>query len=135
MIIEQRQKLALEKSRTIIENVRAETASLQYENENFQDATFILSMNSSVNFDVDSILLRSSAYMRVYKNVRTEENRHKVTILTNSSSASFSCFRTSLSSSVSFRTFFPIFIFFEPCFSNHIFSRTFFSIFIAFIAT
>jgi len=127
-VTEQRQKLALEESRTIIENVRAETASLRYENGNFQDAASILSMDPSVNFDVDSILLRSPAYMRVYGNVRTGERRHRVTILTNSSPSSSSCFRTSLSSSASSRTSFPTFTSSGPCLPNHISSRTPFAI-------
>ena len=68
-VTEQRQKLELEESRSIIENVRAETASLRLEHGNFQDTASILSMDPSVNFDVDSILLKSPAYRRVYGNV------------------------------------------------------------------
>ncbi|KAL9138603.1 MAG: hypothetical protein Q9175_000176 [Cornicularia normoerica] len=63
---EKRQKLANEESRTIIEQVRAETASLALENVDFQDAASVLSLNPSVTLDIDSLLMKSPAYKRVY---------------------------------------------------------------------
>ena len=67
---EKRQKLATEESRTIIEQVRAETASLALENVDFQDAASVLSLDPSVALDIDSILLKSPAYKRVYGDAR-----------------------------------------------------------------
>lgn len=67
---EKRQKLATEESRTIIEQVRAETASLALDNMEFQDAASILSLDPSVTLDIDSILMKSPAYKRVYGEAR-----------------------------------------------------------------
>ena len=67
---EKRQKLGNEENRTIMEQVRAETASLALENLGFQDAASVLSLDPSVTFDVDSILMRSPAYKRVYGGAR-----------------------------------------------------------------
>ena len=67
---EKRQKLAKEESRTIIEQVRAETASLALDNMSFQDAASVLSLDPSVTLDIDSILMKSPAYKRVYGNAR-----------------------------------------------------------------
>lgn len=67
---EKRQKLANEESRTIIEQVRAETASLALDNMGFQDAASVLSLNPSVTLDIDSILMKSPAYKRVYGDAR-----------------------------------------------------------------
>lgn len=67
---EKRQKLATEESRTIIEQVRAETASLALDNMDFQDAASVLSLDPSVTLDIDSILMKSPAYKRVYGDAR-----------------------------------------------------------------
>lgn len=67
---EKRQRLATEESRTIIEQVRAETASLALENVDFQDEASILSLDPSVTLDIDSILMKSPAYKRVYGDAR-----------------------------------------------------------------
>ncbi len=67
---EKRQKLANEESRTIIKQVRAETASLALGNIDSQDAASVLSLDPSVTFDIDSILLKSPAYKRVYGDTR-----------------------------------------------------------------
>ena len=67
---EKRQKLATEESRTIIEQVRVETASLALESKDFQDAASMLSLDPSVTLDIDSILMKSPAYKRVYGDVR-----------------------------------------------------------------
>lgn len=67
---EKRQKLETEESRTIMEQVRVETASLALENMDFQDTGSVLSLDPSVILDIDSILMRSPAYKRVYGNAR-----------------------------------------------------------------
>lgn len=67
---EKRQKLANEESRIIIEQVRAETASLALDSREFQDAASVLSLDPSVILDIDSILMKSPAYKRVYGDVR-----------------------------------------------------------------
>ena len=67
---EKREILANAESRTIIEQLRAETASLALDNIDLHDAASVLSLNPSVTFDIDSILLRSPAYKRVYGNAR-----------------------------------------------------------------
>ena len=67
---EKRQILANAESRTIIEQLRAETASLALDNIDFHDAASVLSLNPSVTLDIDSILLRSPAYARVYGHAR-----------------------------------------------------------------
>ena len=67
---EKREILAKAESRTIIEQLRAETASLALDNIDFHDAASALSLNPSVTLDIDSILLRSPAYKRVYGNAR-----------------------------------------------------------------
>ena len=67
---EQRQKLEREDSRRIIEDVRAESATLGMESQNIEDTASILSENPSVTFDVDSIIMKSTAYRRVYGSVR-----------------------------------------------------------------
>ena len=67
---EKKEILANAESRTIIEQLRAETASLALDNIGFPDAASVLSLNPSVTLDVDSILLRSPAYKRVYGNAR-----------------------------------------------------------------
>ena len=66
---EKRQRLGNEESRTIMEQVRAETASLAFDNKDFQETASILSL-PSVTFDIDSILLQSPAYRRVYGDAR-----------------------------------------------------------------
>ena len=67
---EKRQRLENEESRTIMEQVRAETASLALENKDFQETASILSLDPSVTFDIDSILMQSPAYRRVYGGAR-----------------------------------------------------------------
>ena len=67
---EKRQKLAAEESRTIMEQVRVETASLALDNMDLQDAGSVLSLDPSVTLDIDSILMKSPAYKRVYRNAR-----------------------------------------------------------------
>ncbi|KAL2057570.1 hypothetical protein ABVK25_001954 [Lepraria finkii] len=63
---EQRQKLERAESRRIIENVRAETQTLRTANRDFQDAASVLSLDPSVHFDFDSILMTTPAYINVY---------------------------------------------------------------------
>ena len=67
---EKREILANRESRTIIEQLRTETASLALDNIDLHDAASGLSFNPSVTLDIDSILLRSPAYKRVYGNAR-----------------------------------------------------------------
>ena len=67
---EKRQRLGNGESRTIMEQVRAETASLALENKDFQETASILSLDPSVTFDIDSILMQSPAYRRVYGDAR-----------------------------------------------------------------
>ena len=67
---EKRQRLSNEESRTIMEQVRAETASLALDNKDFQETASILSLDPSVTFDIDSILMQSPAYRRVYGDAR-----------------------------------------------------------------
>ena len=67
---EKRQKLDHEESRTIIAQMRAETASLAMDNIDFKDDTSVLSLDPSVILDIDSILMQSPAYKRVYGNAR-----------------------------------------------------------------
>ena len=67
---EMRQKIGNQESRIIIEQVRAETASLALDTKDFQDAASVLSLDPSVTLDVDSELLKSPAYKRVYGGVR-----------------------------------------------------------------
>lgn len=66
---EQKQQLAKAESRTIIEQVRAETMTLGVGETDIDDAISILSQDPSVHFDVDSILMKSPAYIRVYGDV------------------------------------------------------------------
>ncbi len=65
---EQRQKLEREESRKIIEDVRAETATLGVESQD-TDRLSVYSDNPSVTFDVDSIIMKSPIYQKVYGNV------------------------------------------------------------------
>ena len=67
---EKRHKLGNEESRTIIEQMRAETVSLAMDNIEIKDDTSVLSLDPSVIFDIDSILMQSPAYKRVYGNAR-----------------------------------------------------------------
>ena len=67
---EKTQKLANEECRTIMEQVREETASLALDNMDFQDAASMLSLDPSVTLDIDSILMKTPAYKRVYGGVR-----------------------------------------------------------------
>ena len=67
---EKRQKLGNEESRTIIEQMRAETASLAMDNIEIKDDTSVLSLDPSVILDIDLLLMQSPAYKRVYGNAR-----------------------------------------------------------------
>ena len=67
---EKRQKIDNEESRTIMEQMRAETASLALDNRELPETGSILSLDPSVTFDIDSILMKSPAYKRVYGNAR-----------------------------------------------------------------
>lgn len=66
---EQRQRLERAESRRIIENVRVETQTLRTENKDFSDAASVLSLDPSVNFDFDAVLMRHPAYVTVYGEV------------------------------------------------------------------
>lgn len=59
---EQVQRLERQESRTIIEQVKVETASLRVDS----DAVSVLSLDPSVHFDMDPILMRHPAYMKAY---------------------------------------------------------------------
>ncbi len=63
---EQKQQLANQESREIIEQVRAETMTLGIGEMDMDDAMSILSHDPSVHLDVESILMKSPAYIRVY---------------------------------------------------------------------
>ena len=67
---EKRQKIGNQESRIIIEQIRAETVSLALDSKDLQDAASVLSLDPSVTLDIDSILLKSPAYKRVYGDVR-----------------------------------------------------------------
>lgn len=67
---EKRKKPGNEEIRSIIEHLRAETVSLVLDNTAFPDAASVLSLDPSVNLDVDSILMRSPPYKRVYGGAR-----------------------------------------------------------------
>lgn len=66
---ERTQKLARAESRRIIENVRARTQTLRSDNKDFQDAASVLSLDPSVHFDFDSILMKTPAYIHAYGEV------------------------------------------------------------------
>ena len=66
---EQKQELAKAESRSIIEQVCAETMSLSVADSEMDDAKSMLSADPSVILDVESILMRSPAYKRVYGQV------------------------------------------------------------------
>ena len=66
---EKKQKLARAESRRIIENVRAETQTLRTGNKDFQDAASVLSLDPSIHFDFDSVLMKTPAYINVYGEV------------------------------------------------------------------
>ena len=67
---EQKQQLAKAESRSIIEQIRAETMSLSVGDTEMDDAMSILSHDPSIHLDVDSILMKSPAYVRVYGEVK-----------------------------------------------------------------
>ena len=73
---EQRQKLERAESRRIIENVRSETQTLRTANKDFQDAASVLSLDPSVRFDFDSVLMTTPAYMNVYGQVSEIPGRY-----------------------------------------------------------
>ncbi|KAL8788626.1 MAG: hypothetical protein Q9195_007221 [Heterodermia aff. obscurata] len=66
---EQSRRLEHAESRTVIEHLRAETASLQPDDRELHDAASMLSIDISVDFEVDSILLKHPAYRKVYNNI------------------------------------------------------------------
>ena len=66
---EQKQQLAKAESRSIIEQLRAETMTLGVGETEMDDARSILSQDPSVHLDVDSIIMKSPAYKRVYGEV------------------------------------------------------------------
>ncbi len=66
---EQRQRLERAESRRIIENVRAETQTLRTVNKDISDAASVLSLDPSINFDFDAILMKHPAYVNVYGDV------------------------------------------------------------------
>lgn len=66
---EKKQKLARAESRRIIENVRAKTQTLRSDNKDFQDAASVLSLDPSIHFDFDSILMKTPAYIHAYGEV------------------------------------------------------------------
>ena len=66
---EKKQRLARVESRRIIENVRAETETLRTGNKDFQDAASVLSLDPSVHFDFDSVLMKTPAYKNAYGQV------------------------------------------------------------------
>ena len=63
---EQKQKLERQESRTIIDQVKTETASLRVDN----DALSVLSLDPSVHFEMDHILMKHPAYIQAYGRVR-----------------------------------------------------------------
>lgn len=67
---EKKQKPGNQESRSIIEQLRAETVSLALDDTDSQDAASVLSLDPSVNLDVDSILMKSPAYKRVHGGAR-----------------------------------------------------------------
>lgn len=67
---DKRKKPGNEEIRSIIEHLRAETVSLALDNTAFPDAASVLSLDPSVNLDVDSILMKSPPYKRVYGGAR-----------------------------------------------------------------
>ena len=66
---EKTQKLARAESRRILENVRAKTQTLRSDNKDFQDAASVLSLDPSIHFDFDSILMKTPAYINAYGEV------------------------------------------------------------------
>ena len=66
---EQRQRLERAESRKIIENVRADTQTLRTGHQDLSDAASVLSLDPSINFDFDAILLKHPAYVNVYGDV------------------------------------------------------------------
>ena len=63
---EQSQQLERRENRAVIERLRAETSSLQSNTKELHDAVSTLSLKPSVTLEVDSILLESLAYRKVY---------------------------------------------------------------------
>lgn len=68
-VTEQKQQLAKRESRIIIEQIRSETMSLSLREGDMDDAMSILSQDPSIHLEVDSIIMRSPAYRRVYGEV------------------------------------------------------------------
>ena len=73
---EKTQKLARAESRRIIENVRVKTQTLRSDNKDFQDAASVLSLDPSVHFDFDSILMKTPAYKQAYGEVSAQNPYH-----------------------------------------------------------
>ncbi|KAL8927217.1 MAG: hypothetical protein Q9208_002393 [Pyrenodesmia sp. 3 TL-2023] len=65
-VTEQMQRLERAEARSVFDKVRADTASLTVGNKDLEDTASILSMDPSVNFDMDDILLEHPAYIAVY---------------------------------------------------------------------
>lgn len=62
---EQKQRLEQEESRTVMDQLRVETASLNVDS----DALSIFSLDPSINLEVDSILMKHPAYINAYGKV------------------------------------------------------------------
>ena len=65
-VTEKKQELAKRESRMVIAQVKAETMTLGFGEEEMDDAISIFSNDLSLNSDVNSILFKSLAYKRVY---------------------------------------------------------------------
>lgn len=74
---EQKQELARLESRAVIEKVRAETMTLGIGESEMDDAISILSQDPSITFDVESILMKSPAYKRVYGDAGRPRRRYQ----------------------------------------------------------
>lgn len=64
------QRLERAEARSVFEQVRADTASLTVGNKDLEDTASILSLDPSVNFEMDHILLEHPAYIAAYGHVR-----------------------------------------------------------------
>lgn len=68
---EQRHRLERAESRMIIEHVRAETQTLRTVKRDISDAASVLSLDPSIIFDFDAILMEHPAYVSTYGEVRS----------------------------------------------------------------
>ena len=71
-LTERNEKLQRRDTRKVFRAVRQSTASLNYEDQDIEDAASILSEDPSVSFDVDPIILMS----KVYRKYHPERYRH-----------------------------------------------------------